>query len=154
MVLAKNYSKLLRQLELTQEEQNALESLKTIPRYWISWPKKGYENLIEPIGRAHAKMAIIECLKEAEELAKKDSNSVKSIYLQNTWFFSFNLFNANQVWCYAYQMNYDLFTGVRKEALRDSFNNYVTSLFGIPEEFKRNELPAWNWMNIVIDFKN
>ena len=152
MVLAKNYSNLLKQLELTHEEQKALESLKTIPRYKISWPK-GYENLMESIGRAHAKMAIIECLKEAEELAKKDSNSVKSIYLQNTWFFSFNLFNANQVLCYAYQMNYDLFTGAGKEALRDSFNNYVTSLFGTPEEFKRNELPAWNWMNIVIDFE-
>lgn len=152
MTTVKNYSELLKQLELTSEEQKALEDLKTIPRYKYSWPK-GFEEMMEPLGQAHAKLAVLECLKEAKNLADSDCKRISSIYLQNTWFFSFNLFNANQIWCYAYQMNYDLFTGLGKDLLRNSFNNFVTDLFETPEGFKRFNRPAWNWNNIVIDFE-
>lgn len=149
--MPKNYSKLLTQLELTSVEKKALEDLKTIPRYHISWPR-GYEDLMPTIGRAHAKLALVECLKEAKNMSETLPDEFTTISLRNAWFFSFEMFNNKETCHYAHRMDYDLFCGLGKDPLRHSFNNYISNLFGTPIPFEWNGYSGWIWSDIAIQF--
>lgn len=149
--MRKKYSELMEKLEITLEEKSALEALKTIPSYKLSWPR-GYENLMKPVGTACAKIAVSKCLEEAKELADSNYENIRSITLQNNWFFSFNMFGAKEEILYSHQMDFDLFFGSPKEPLHRFFNEYITNLFGEPMTGSWRNLAYWNWTDINIEF--
>ena len=149
--MQKNYSELLKQLQLNAEEKKALEEFKKFSHHMLRIPQE-YKALMKPAGKAHAKLAISACLEEAKMLADLDKQNSICIYLQNTWFSSFNLFNQNEEWKYSYEIDANLFIGIAKEPLLSAFNDFVTNLFGAPSTSEWRKLTIWNWSNIIINF--